>query len=91
MYSWSAAYEQMHSVMYKQKDMFPYPSSCSDSELYYFWDETLDKYEHYLDVYDRTEFESEYDEECFVRKIEELEDLLDDIDFEWERRPWLNK
>ena len=89
MYSWTDTYERMHSVLYKQRDMFPYPSSCTDTELLDFWNETKDNYEHYLSVYEQLNFDTDAEEETFLKRIDTLEELLDDIDFEWNRRTWL--
>jgi len=67
---------------------FPMPSSCSDEELREFWNECIERHERY----DRHMWSGEFDHEEFLvleKRLAGLEELLDDINYEWSRRPWL--
>ena len=68
---------------------FPKPSSCTDEELREFWNDSLESYERY----DRHLWSGELDHEEFLvleKRLTGLEELLDEIDYEWSRRPWLH-
>jgi len=64
---------------------FPTPSSCSDDELRLFWDETMERYEKYVSncEFERTEVAA------LEKRLDDLDMLLEDINYEWSRRPWL--
>ncbi len=74
--------------MRRMVNEFPTPSSCTDEELREFWNESLESYERY----NRHLWSCELDHEEFLvleKRLAGLNELLDDIDYEWSRRPWL--
>jgi hypothetical protein len=89
MYPWSNAIKRAHDVMVKQRDMYPMPASCTDAELRMFWESTLDTYDHYVDILSMAGFETE-EAACLNTRLEELEITLEELDYEWNRRPWLH-
>jgi len=89
MYPWSNAIRRIHDTMRKQKDLFPCPSSCKDVELQAFWDLTLDQFEHYKYVLETGDFDAE-ESDCLEKRLADLEETLEEIDYEWSRRTWLH-
>ena len=89
MYPWSSAYERVHAIIKRQCATWPAPASCTDAELNDFWFETLDKFEHYSALLEQPGFETA-DIRCLERRLADLEETLEELDYEWRRRPYLH-
>jgi hypothetical protein len=93
MYSFSNALTRAHNTLLRQRDLgyarFPTPSSCTDAELQEFWEWTLDKFGHYEGLLSRG-FDTFAEEDSLLRRRAEQKQMLEEIDYEWMRRPWLH-
>ena len=76
----------MYAIIKKQAKLPPRIDYCSKDELQALWDDIvwkLNDFDRLLQLDDLTLDE----ENCILRKMEALEQELEDIDYEWSRFP----
>jgi len=79
----------MHENMRRiARNNFPAPASCSDVELRMFWEECVERYEHYEQLVLGGNFDNS-ETRALELRLHDINDLLNDINIEWDRRPWL--
>jgi hypothetical protein len=75
--------------MKKQCATWPCPASCTDRELNDFWLECIERADYYSALLKQPGFETA-EILCLERRLAALEETLEELDYEWSRRPYLH-
>ena len=87
---WDQSLTNMFEICWNRRGQFPYPSSCRDYQLCDFYDEMCWQWSVYNDLMKRRDDMDFDDERVITEKLCYFEKMIEEIEYEFERRPWLN-
>jgi hypothetical protein len=86
---WDKAITNMFEICWAHRGQLPIPSSCRDYQLYDLYDEMCWQWSMYDDLMKRRD-DMDFDEErVILEKLVYYENMIEEIEYEFERRPWL--
>lgn len=79
----------MFEICWDRRSEFPEPSSCRDYQLYDFYDEMQWQWAVYNDTMKREDDMTSDERRVILDKLYYYEGMIEMIEYEFERRPWL--
>lgn len=89
MSQWDSVLSNMFQICWDRRSKFPVPSSCRDYQLYEFYDEMQWYWNLYDNIMKRDDMDAD-ERRIILEKLYYYETMIEDIEYEFERRPWLS-